>query len=110
MPTETYRDVYRRILSEKENKGRVLPASILNRYLEDEAQSKEAAAIFSKGFPEETLAEEKARILTESLRRLRRERLNRELREADSAVKIQQLAKDRQSVYRLTVTAADTEE
>ena len=110
MPTETYRDVYRRILSEKENKGRVLPASILNRYLEDEAQSKEAAAIFSKGFPEETPAEEKARILTESLRRLRRERLNRELREADSAVKIQQLAKDRQSVYRLTVTAADTEE
>ena len=110
MPTETYKDVYRRILSEKENKGRVLPASILNRYLEDEAQSKEAAAIFSKGFPEETPAEEKARILTESLRRLRRERLNRELREADSAVKIQQLAKDRQSVYRLTVTAADTEE
>lgn len=110
MPTETYKDVYRHILSEKKNKGRVLPASILNRYLEDEAQSKEAAAIFSKGFPEETPAEEKARILTESLRRLRRERLNRELREADSAVKIQQLAKDRQSVYRLTVTAADTEE
>ena len=110
MPTETYKDVYRRILSEKENKGRVLPASVLNRYVEDEAQSKEAAAIFSKGFPEETPAEEKARILTESLRRLRRERLNRELREADSAVKIQQLAKDRQSVYRLTVTAADTEE
>ena len=110
MPTETYKDVYRRILSEKEEKGSVLPASILNRYLEDEAQSKEAAAIFSKGFPEDTPAEEKARILTESLRRLRRERLNRELREADSAAKIQQLAKDRQSVYRLTVTAADTEE
>ena len=110
MPTETYKDVYRRILSEKEDKGSVLPASILNRYLEDEMQSKEAAAIFSKGFPEDTPAEEKARILTESLRRLRRERLNRELREADSAAKIQQLAKDRQSVYRLTVTAADTEE
>ncbi len=110
MPTETYKDVFRRILAEKEEKGKVLPASILNRYLEDETQSKEAAAIFSKGFPEETPAEEKARILTESLRRLRRERVNRELREADSAAKIQQLAKDRQSLYRLTVTAADTEE
>ena len=110
MPTEIYKDVYRRILSEKEEKGSVLPASILNRYLEDEAQSKEAAAIFSKGFSEETPAEEKARILTESLRRLKRERLNRELREADSAAKIQQLAKDRQNLYRLAFTAADTEE
>ncbi|MBR5981532.1 MAG: DNA primase, partial [Firmicutes bacterium] len=30
MPTEIYKDVYRRILSEKEEKGSVLPASILN--------------------------------------------------------------------------------
>ena len=110
MPTETCRDVFLRILREKEEKGKVLPASVLNRYVEDETQSKEAAAVFSKGFPEDTPAEEKAHILTESLRRLRRERLNRELREADTAAKIQQLAQARQSLYRLTVTAADTEE
>ncbi len=110
MPTETCRDVFLRILREKEENGKVLPASVLNRYVEDETQSKEAAAVFSKGFPEDTPAEEKAHILTESLRRLRRERLNRELREADTAAKIQQLAQARQSLYRLTVTAADTEE
>ena len=108
MPTETYRDVYRSILSEKKEKGSVLPASVLNRYLEDETKSKEAAAVFSKGFAEDTPPEEKARILTESLRRLRRERINRELREADSAEKIQKLAQERQKVYRLTVGPSDT--
>ena len=110
MPTETCRDVFLRILKEKEEKGKVLPASVLNGFVEDGERSKEAAAVFSKGFSEDTPAEEKARILTESLRRLKRERLNRELREADTAAKIQQLAKDRQSIYRLAVTAADTEE
>ena len=110
MPTETYKDVYRLILKEKAAKGKVLPASVLNRYLEEPEQSKEVAGIFSKGFAEGTPAEEKARILTESLRRLRKDRLNRELREADTAAKIQQLAKERQAINRLAIAPADTGE
>ena len=97
------------ILKEKDAGRTVLPASLLNRFVEDEAESKVAAEIFSKGFPDDTPAEEKARILTESLRRLRRERLNRELREADTASKIQQLAKERQNINRLVIAPADTE-
>ncbi len=109
LPAETYKEVYRMILKEKEAGRIVLPASLLNRFVEDEAESKVAAEIFSKGFSEDTAAEEKARILTESLRRLRRERLNRELREADTASKIQQLAKERQNINRLVIAPADTE-
>ena len=97
------------ILKEKEAGRTVLPASLLNRFVEDEAESKVAAEIFSKGFADDTPAEEKARILNESLRRLRRERLNRELREADTAAKIQQLAKERQNINRLVIAPADTE-
>ncbi len=110
LPTETYREVYRLILKEKAAGRAVLPATVLNRWLEDPEQSKQVAEIFSKGFPEETPAEEKARILTESLRRLRKERLNRELRTADTAAKIQQLAKDRKNIDRLAIPPADTGE
>ena len=107
MPVEAYKEVLNTILREKEVKGKVLPASVLNRYLEDEVQSKEVAAIFSKGFSEDTPAEEKARILTESLRRLRRERLNRELRVAETPAEIQRLAKERQKINTLTISPAD---
>ena len=107
MPVEAYKEVLKTILREKEAKGKVLPASVLNRYLEDEVQSKEVAAIFSKGFSEDTPVEEKARILTESLRRLRRERLNRELRVAETPAEIQRLAKERQKINTLTISPAD---
>lgn len=107
LPTETYKEVFRMILKEKAAGGTVLPASLLNRFVEDEAESKAAAEIFSKGFAEDTPPEEKSRILTESLRRLRREALNRLLREADTASKIQQLAGERRNINRLTITVQD---
>ena len=97
MPGELFRELYRGIMKEKEEKGTVQPAVLMNAYLEDEEKSRQLAAIFTHPLLEEDDPEEKRQIIRENIFRLRQNALKEELRSctdpARSAAIIDELGK-----------------
>ena len=97
MPGELFRDLYRRIIKEKKEKGKVEPALLMNAYLEDEEKSRQLAAVFTHPFLEEENTEEKRQTIRENIYRLRQNALKEELRSctdpARSAAIIEELGK-----------------
>lgn len=87
-----YRELWEKILKDKPGAGELLPASLLTQFLEHEEEGKLVAAVFSRSLSQSLPAEERARVLTENLRRLRRQRLNASLREAVVPAEVQRLA------------------
>ena len=104
---ELYREIYRRLLLERRAGRVLLPANLINSYLEDEDNMKTAAAIFSRGLPESASPEEKSRVLTENLRRLRKEAVNRVLREESSPEQLMQAVADRAAIQTLQITPGE---
>ena len=77
---EIHRELLRKILELKERGESPAPAALVNLYLEDEDKSKAVAAVFSDGMIGEDNEELREKVLSESLRRLRKRSLNKALR------------------------------
>ncbi len=108
MPEPLYREIYRQILQEKRTRGSVIPAALINRFVEDEKGSKLVAAVFSKTLKDEMLPAEKSRLLSENWQRLRREALKTALRsEGLPAAQLQQLVRELAAVPSLKIEEYD---
>ena len=91
------------ILKEKREKGQVVPAAILNRYLEKPEDGKMAAMIFGRTFGDNLSAAEKSRLLSENLQRLRKNRLQKELPEAGDPKTMQALIMEMAGIKKLRI-------
>ena len=102
-PLQLYREIFRYILQEKGQREVLLPATVLNRYLESEEDSKLAAAIFSRSFSESASPAQKSRVLSESLQRLRKAYLQKELQTAGDAKSMQALITEMSRIRSVTI-------
>ncbi len=86
-----YRLVAEAILGALERGEPVQPAALLSQFLEDEEKRNQVAAVFNTALSEETTKEEREKILTETVRRLKRARLDRQVREETDPRRLQAL-------------------
>ena len=69
----------------------VNPAGILNRFLEEEDKRNQVAAVFNTALSEELSKEEREKIWTETVRRVKRNRLDAQVREETDPRRLQEL-------------------
>ena len=101
---ELHRAIFRRILADREAGRKTVPAALVSACLENEEEARQTAAVFTHALPEDLSAQERARILTENLRRLRRRSLDEALREAaGDPVRMQKIIREMKELPRLTV-------
>ncbi len=74
------------------------PAELLNHYAEDSELSGKAAAVFSAALPDDADADRKKRILSESIRRLRRLSVERRCAEANDPAALMELMRQRKLI------------
>lgn len=86
-----YRPVAEAILGALERGEPVQPAALLSQFLEEEEKRNQVAAVFNTALSEETTKEEREKILTETVRRLKRVRLDRQVREETDPRRLQEL-------------------
>ena len=86
-----YRPVAEAILGTLEKGEPVQPAAILSQFLEDEETRNQVAAVFHTALSQESTKEEREKILTETVRRLKRARLDSQVREETDPRRLQEL-------------------
>ena len=84
--------------------GRITePASLMNRYLEEEEQRNKVAAVFNTTLPAGLEAEEEERVLAESVRRLMRISLDAAARRETDPGKLQQIIMNKAKLQSLRI-------
>lgn len=88
---EVYRAVADHIFGALMKGEPVNPAGILNRFLEEEDKRNQVAAVFNTALSEELSKEEREKIWTETVRRVKRNRLDAQVREETDPRRLQEL-------------------
>lgn len=83
--------------------GNVNPAAILNRFIDDEGNYKEVAALFNASFEESLNNEEQKKAFSETVRRIKKNSLDYQLRKASDLQEMQRIIREQASLSSLVI-------
>ncbi len=83
--------------------GNVNPAAILNRFIDDEGNYKEVAALFNASLEESLSNEEQKKAFSETVRRIKKNSLDYQLRKASDLGEMQRLIKEQAGLASLVI-------
>ncbi len=83
--------------------GNVNPAAILNRFIDDEGNYKEVAALFNASLEESLSNEEQKKAFSETVRRIKKNSLDYQLRKASDLSEMQRLIKEQAGLASLVI-------
>ena len=84
--------------------GNVNPAAILNRFIDDEGNYKEVAALFNASLEESLNNEEQKKAFAETVRRIKKNSLDDQIRRASDLNELQRLIKEQAGLSSLVIT------
>ncbi len=97
-----YKEAAKAVFEGLEN-GNVNPAAILNRFIDDEGNYKEVAALFNASLEEPTNDEEQKKAFSETVLRIKKNSLDYQLRQASDLNEMQRLIKELAGLSSLTI-------
>ncbi len=86
-----YREMYESLLTLRRHGEKPVPAALTNRFLEHEEQARLSAAVFTRSLSDSLPPDERSRVLTDNLQRLRKDRLQKELKNCTDKTRLQLL-------------------
>ncbi|MBP3728942.1 MAG: hypothetical protein J6H18_01570, partial [Lachnospiraceae bacterium] len=107
MPSEILAQLLEQILRLKQENKPLSPAELLSEYPQEEEAGRQIAAIYSKSLSPEREAGERAHILSANLQRLRKESIQKALRNNPNAEETRRLTKELGDLKKLRITEAD---
>lgn len=84
--------------------GEVKPAAILNRFIDDEGSYKEVAALFNASLDESLTNEEQKKAFSETVRRVKKNSLEHQIRRAKGIDELQRLIKEQAGLANLHIS------
>ena len=84
--------------------GNVNPAAILNRFIDDEGNYKEVAALFNASLEESLNNEEQKKAFAETVRRIKKNSLDDQIRRASDLNELQRLIREQAGLPSLVIT------
>lgn len=84
--------------------GNVNPAAILNRFIDDEGNYKEVAALFNASLEESLNNEEQKKAFAETVRRIKKNSLDDQIRRASDLNELQRLIREQAGLSSLVIT------
>lgn len=97
-----YREAAREVFKAHEQ-GEVNPAAILNHFIDDEGSYKEVAALFNASLEESLSNEEQKKAFAETVRRIKKNSLDDQIRRASNLDELQRLIKEQAALSQLSV-------
>lgn len=106
-PEDFTEDLYHRIaelLYAQLSQGAVSPGEILNHFINDENEYREAARVFHTGLDEDMTAEERSRAFAETVRRVKKSSLDAASRRVQDVGQLQEIIKAQNSLKNLHIS------
>ncbi len=93
-----------RAVFEAHEKGNLNPAAILTRFIDDEGSYREVAALFNASLEESLNNEEQKKVFSETVRRIRKSSLDRQIRKAADLNTLQELIRQQAELPGLSIS------
>ena len=93
-----------RAVFEAHEKGTLNPAAILTRFIDDEGSYREVAALFNASLEESLSNEEQKKVFSETVRRIRKSSLDRQIRKAADLNMLQELIRQQAELPGLSIS------
>ena len=84
--------------------GNFIPGAILNRFIDDEGNYKEVAALFNASLEESLNNEEQKKAFAETVRRIKKNSLDDQIRRASDLNELQRLIREQAGLPSLVIT------
>lgn len=106
-PADFVKPLYReaaQMVFDGHEKGDVNPASILNHFIDDEGNYREAAALFNASLEESLSNEEQKKAFSETVLRIKKNSLDHQIRHAEGLDELQKLIRDQAELANLHIS------
>jgi len=106
-PADFVKPLYReaaQMVFDGHEKGDVNPASILNHFIDDEGNYREAAALFNASLEESLSNEEQKKAFSETVLRIKKNSLDHQIRHAEGLDELQKLIRDQAELTNLHIS------